>query len=308
MWLILMQNRRGGIALKTRPSHSPTPPINPLLVLALGVVGVSFSAIFVRMTGAPASVTAFYRLLLTCLLLTPMAIRDRHQFMLVGKGHLLLCFISGIFLSFHFVFWFSSLGLTSISSAALMVNTHPLLVVTAGWLLLGEKFRPASLPWAALAVTGMAILGWGDLQLAGTALTGNLLAAAGGVMLAGYYLVGRMVRPRVSISVYTILVYGTSTLLLLGYNLAVSIPLGGYSSLDWLAFASLAAVPTICGHTLLNWSLKYLPAAAISVSVLGEPVIATALAIPIYGEVPGPLPLVGGTLVVAGIWMFMRRS
>lgn len=294
--------------MKPRHSHSPTPPINPLLVLALGVIGVSFSAIFVRMTGAPASVTAFYRLLLTCLLLSPMAIRDRHQFSAVDKGDLLLCFVSGVFLSFHFVFWFSSLGLTSISSATLMVNTHPLLVVTVGWLLLGEKFRTASLPWAGLAVAGMAILGWGDFQLAGTAFTGNLLAAAGGIMLAGYYLVGRHVRPRVSISVYALLVYGTSTLLLLGYNSAASFPLGGYSAVDWLAFAGLAIVPTICGHTLLNWSLKYLPAAAISVSVLGEPVIATALAIPIYGEVPGPLPLVGGTLVVAGIWMFMQRS
>lgn len=294
--------------METRPSNSPTPPINPLLVLALGVVGVSFSAIFIRMTGAPASVTAFYRLFLTCLLLAPMAIRDRRQFRTVGKGDLLLCFVSGVFLSFHFVFWFASLGLTSISSAALMVNIHPLLVVSAGWLLLGEKFRPAALPWAALAVAGMAMLGWGDYQLAGTAFSGNLLAAAGGVMLAGYYLVGRKVRPRISISVYALLVYGTSAILLLGYNLAASVPLAGYSSIDWLAFACLAVIPTICGHTLLNWALRFFPAAAISVSVLGEPVIATALAIPIYGEVPGPLPLVGGALVVAGIWIFLLRS
>src|SRR5690606_3992549 len=133
----------------------------------------------------------------------------------------------------------------------------------------------SALPWAGLAMAGMAILSWGDFQLGHKAFSGNLLAAAGAVMLAGYYLLGRKVRARVSITVYALLVYGTSTLLLLGYNLASSPPLSGYSATDWLVFAGLAVVPTICGHTFLNWALNYLPASAISVSVLGEPVIAT---------------------------------
>ncbi|MGI6365147.1 MAG: DMT family transporter [Bacillota bacterium] len=288
------------------PANSP--PINPLLVLALGVVGVSFSAIFVRMTSAPATVTAFYRLFFTCLLLTPLALRNRRQFRALNKGDLLLCLLSGMFLSFHFVLWFASLGLTSISSAALLVNIHPLLVVGAGWRLFGEKFRPSALPWAGLAVAGMAVLGWGDFQSGGTALSGNLLAAAGAAMLAGYYLLGRIARARISISAYSLLVYGTSALLLLAYNLASSAPLSGFPATDWLAFAGLAVLPTLCGHTLLNWALKYLPASAISVGVLGEPIIATILALPFYGEIPGPLQLAGGALAVAGIWMFLRRS
>lgn len=290
------------------PKPAAQPRLNPYIILALGVVAVSFSAFFVRMTAAPAAVAAFYRLLITCLLLAPMAIRDKAEFGKVGKQDLFLCLLSGVLLSFHFVFWFSSLGRTSVSSAALMVNIHPLLVVSAGWLLYNEKFRPAALPWAGVAVAGMVVLGWGDLQVAGTAFAGNLLAAAGGVMIAGYYLVGRRVRARVSISVYSLLVYGTSTVLLLAYNVFSGQSLTGYSSADWLAFAALAVVPTIFGHTLLNWSLKYLPAGAISVSVLGEPVIATALAIPLLREIPGPLHIAGGLLVVGGIWLFLRRS
>jgi len=58
--------------------------------------------------------------------------------------------------------------------------------------------------------------------------------------------------------VLALLVYGTSTLLLLAFNLAAANPLFSYGSTDWLIFAALAAVPTICGHTLLNWSLKLL--------------------------------------------------
>lgn len=287
---------------------APKPGLNPFLILTMGVIAVSFSAIFVRMTDAAPAIIALYRLLITCLILTPLAIRDRNEFKLLSSKDILFCLISGIFLSFHFVFWFASLRWTSVSSAALMVNIHPLLVVTGGWALFGEKFKLSALPWAGAAVAGMAVLGWGDLHLAGTALSGNIMAAAGGLMIAGYYLVGRKARARISISVYSLLVYGTSALLLLFYNILAANPFSGYSQTDWLAFAALAVVPTIFGHTFLNWSLKYLPAGAISVSVLGEPVIATALAIPILREFPGPLQLAGGALVIGGIWMFIRRS
>ena len=286
--------------------RKPKPVFNPYLVLALGVTGISFSAFLARMTDAPPAIIAFWRLIFTCLLLSPMAIRDRAQFKAVGKKDLLLSLLSGLFLCLHFVFWFASLPKTTVSSATLLVNVHPLVVVTAGWL--GkEKVRPGALPWAGAALAGIALLGWGGLQVTG-AFAGNLLAAAGGLMLAGYYLAGRQVRAKVAISVYSLLVYGTSALLLLGCNLVAANPLIGYSSTDWLVFAALAVLPTICGHTLLNWSLKYLPADVVSVSALGEPVIATILAIPLLKEIPGPLQLAGGILVVGGIGMFLNAS
>ena len=286
--------------------RKPKPVFNPYLVLALGVTGISFSAFLARMTDAPPAIIAFWRLVFTCLLLSPMAIRDRAQFKAVGKKDLLLSLLSGLFLCLHFVFWFASLPKTTVSSATLLVNIHPLVVVTAGWF--GkEKMRPGALPWAGAALAGIALLGWGGLQVTG-AFAGNLLAAAGGLMLAGYYLVGRQVRARVAISVYSLLVYGASALLLLAGNLAAANPLFSYSSADWLIFAALAAVPTICGHTLLNWSLKYLPAGAVSVGALGEPVIATILAVPLLHEIPGLVQLAGGILVIGGIGMFLKAG
>ncbi|NLY31543.1 MAG: DMT family transporter [Firmicutes bacterium] len=279
---------------------------NPYLVLALGVTGISFSALLARMTAAPPAIIAFWRLVFTCLLLSPLALRDRLEFKTVSRRDFLLSLLSGLFLCLHFVFWFASLPRTTVSSATLLVNIHPLVVVTVGWL--GkEKVRLQALPWAGVALAGIALLGASGLRVAG-ALTGNILAAAGGLMIAGYYLMGRLVRPRVSIGIYSFLVYSSSALLLLAVNLAANNPFFGYRATDWLVFAALAAVPTICGHTLINWSLKYLPAGVISVSALGEPVIATILAIPLLSEIPGSLQLAGGLLVVLGIAIFQIKS
>lgn len=281
------------------------PKINPYFILALGVIAVSFSAFLGRGTDAPPAIISFYRLFITCLLLTPLAIKERAGFRRLTPRDLCLCSLSGLFLSVHFVFWFASLRWTSVSSAALLVNIHPLVVVSASWLLFGEKVRPAALPWAGVALIGIVLMSWGDLRLGGTAFAGNLFAAGGGLMLAGYYLLGRQIRPRVNISIYSFLVYSASTILLLIYNVAAANPFVGYAAADWLIFSALAMVPTLLGHTLLNWALKYLPAGAISVSVLGEPVIATALAIPLFREVPGPLQLLGGLIVIGSIWRFL---
>lgn len=283
------------------------PAVNPLFVMIIGVLGVSFSAILVRSTGAPPAIIAFYRLLFSCILLFPLAVSGFSEIKALGRRELWLCMLGGFFLAFHFIFWFTSLGFTSVSSSTLLVNLHPLVVVTACWLFFGEKLHRWALPGTVVAVTGIALLGWGDLQLTGDALIGDLYALAGAVMVAGYYLVGRHVRPLLSIAPYALLVYGASTIVLLVYNLLLDNPLTGYAGNDWVIFVALAVIPTIFGHTLLNWALRYVSASAVSISVLAEPVLATLLAIPFLAEIPGPLQIAGGLLVLLGIWLFLHR-
>lgn len=279
---------------------------NPHLVLALGVTGVSFSAFLARLTAAPPAAIAFWRLVITCLLLSPLIIRDRASFKGLAKKDILISLLGGVLLALHFLFWYTSLRATSVSNATLLVNIHPLLLIAFSWF--GkERVRPRSLPWAGVALIGIALLSSSDFQTKGV-LAGNLYAAAGAMMLGGYYYTGQAVRSRVSLGVYATLVYGASALLLFVGNVAASVPLTGYGAGDWLAFFALAAAPTICGHTLINWSLKYLPAVVVSISALGEPVLATLLAIPLLGEIPGPKQLGAGALVIGGIGLFLLTN
>ncbi len=284
-----------------------TAKTRPYIILAIGVLAVSFSAILVRLTPAPPAATAFWRMLFSCLMLLPLAVAQRKSFA-VSRRDVVLCGIAGVFLALHFLSWFTSLGMTSVSSSTLLVNIHPLVVVTAAWLLFGEKFPAAALAGGGIALAGTIILAWADLQLEGQALTGDLLAVVGGIMVAGYFLIGRQVRKRVPLIFYALLVYSFSSLVLLVWNLATATPLHGYSPWDWLVFAALALVSTIFGHTLLNWALRHLATGAVSLSVLGEPVLASLLAIPLLQEMPGPLQAVGGVLVLVGIWLFMKNS
>jgi drug/metabolite transporter (DMT)-like permease len=70
----------------------------------------------------------------------------------------------------------------------------------------------------------------------------------------------------------------------------------------------MALIPGVLGHTLYNWSLKYVTATVVSVSLLGEPIGSSILAALLLGEVPTGWVLIGGPIVLAGIVMASMRK
>jgi drug/metabolite transporter (DMT)-like permease len=68
-----------------------------------------------------------------------------------------------------------------------------------------------------------------------------------------------------------------------------------------LACLGLAAVCTILGHTVFNWTLRHLRTALVSTSLLGEPPITTLLAIPILHELPPATAVAGGVVILGGL-------
>ncbi|NLT94478.1 MAG: DMT family transporter [Clostridia bacterium] len=279
--------------------------INPYFALLVGVLGVSCSAILVKLTTAPPVSIAFYRMFFTFLMLLPFVIKNKGEdFRHLNKSHFIFAFISGLFLSFHFISWFTSLRYTSVASATVLVDTHPIFVLIFSYILWREVFPLKAYLGVFLALIGTIILSWGDLQLGVENLKGDLLALVGAFTVAGYYLCGRHLRRTMGIVPYTALVYGFSALFLFVTVLLMGVPLTGYSFKDFLVFLSLAFFCTIMGHTVLNWALKFLPTASVSVSVLGEPVIASLMAFFIFGENLTLRQLIGCVIILGGILYF----
>ncbi|MGI6225005.1 MAG: DMT family transporter [Peptococcales bacterium] len=279
--------------------------INPYVALFIGVLGVSSSAILVKLTNAPPVVIAVYRMIFTFLMLLPVTIKkSRKDFQHIKKSQYFWAFISGLFISLHFITWFSALQYTSVASATVLVDTHPLFVLIFGYILWRETFPLKAYLGVFLALIGTVILSWGDFQLGVGHLKGDFLALIGAFTVACYYLCGRHLRKTMNVLPYTTLVYGFSALFLLVVTISKGYSLSGYSFKDYLVFLSLAFFCTIMGHTILNWALKFLPTASVSVSVLGEPVIASVMAFFIFGESLTQLQLLGSILVLSGIFYF----
>lgn len=279
-------------------------------VLCLALFGVSWSAVLVRLAAAPAASVAFWRLLLSVLVLLPLFAHRRSWKEYRGLSARTWGWVAGaaVALALHFILWFVSLEYTSVASSTVLVSAHPLFVglLSARWL----REPPGKGEWVGMlvAVGGAALIGWGDFSAGPTPLLGDLLALLAALCGAVYFVAGRRLRPRLGIWSYVGPVYALAALLTGAYMLVRGRPFGGWGGGTWAALVGLAAGPMLLGHTGFNWALKHVRAYVVSLVMLMEPVGATLLAVWVLGskEIPGAHTFLGGALTLVGVGLSLR--
>ena len=275
-----------------------------LPAVAVGVLAVSAAAIFIRLAEAPAVAVAFWRCALGAAVLVPPAIVRRDRF---PRGRELYVGVaSGVALGAHFGFWISSLDYTSVAASVVLVSTQPVFVAILAYLLFGERTSPLSFAGILVALAGTAIIA-ADGSVGSAALLGNALALVGAVTVAIYVLIGRSSRTTGGIGVlpYSIVVYSAAALTLLAAAIPFEVRLWGYSGETWLWIWAITLGPQIMGHTVFNWALRYVEASIISGTILAEPVVSALLAWLILSETPGVLTILGGGVVLAGLFFLL---
>ncbi len=286
------------------------PPFNPFIVIAIGVISVSSSAILVKLAaGVPAGIIANYRLLLAVLIMAPIVLlKYRHELKIIKRKDWILTSLAGVFLAFHFILWFESLNYTSVASSVVLVTLQPIFAFLGTFLIFGERFSLGAVISMFIALTGSFIISWGDFQLGGMAFYGDILALLGAVAITGYFLLGQQLRRSLSLMTYTFIVYGTSSITLIIYNLILSNDFTGYTKNHWLIFLALAIFPTFLGHTLFNWALKWVSVSRISMAIVFEPIGASILAYFILGEIITDSQWLGGFIVIFGLFLFIMST
>lgn len=274
------------------------------------MLAISWGAIFIRLAGeAPPLVIAAYRLSIASLAIVPATLTlSAPSTLRFTRQQLLLAGLSSLFLTVHFASWVASLRYTSVASSVVLVTTTPLVVALASRLFLKERLERRVLLGIGLGLVGSLVIGSGDFGL-GTAesLLGDALALVGALAAAGYFLVGRRLRPQLPVMPYISLVYTGTALLLLAGAAASGDGLWGYSGKTWLWLVLAALVPQVIGHSLLNWALARVTATLVATSTMAEPVIATLLALLILDETPPATSLVGGAIILTGIYLALWR-
>ena len=279
------------------------------LIVILGVVGVSLSAIFVRWSTAPSLILAMYRMALAAAMMAaPVLLRRRAELRALSRREVGLCLVSGVFLGIHFAMYFAALRATSIASAVVLVDTEVFFVAAASVLLLRQRLGGRAWAAIALAFAGSAAVALGDSAAGADALLGDLMALAGSAAMAVYTMIGAVCRRRISTAVYTCLVYLAAAGTLLAAALAWGTPLAGYGPVNGLTALGMAVCCTLLGHNAFSWGLRYLPAAFISTAKLLEPVFAAVWGLLLFQERPGALTVIGGAAVLLGIGLYTRAG
>lgn len=277
-------------------------------MIVVGVIGISLSSIFVKWSAAPSAVTAASRLLWTVILMTPVVLGKRSvraELKGCSRRTIILSILSGLFLAIHFVVWFESLLHTSVASSTVIVCTEVIWVSLGYWLFMKGKISVKAVGAILITLIGSAMIAYADSG-SGSHLYGDVLALVAAVAVAVYMLLGRMVRENTSTAVYTYLVYTACAAILVIVCMVQGNDMLGYGWSPVAMGLLLAVFSTILGHSIFSWCLKFFSPSFVSASKLCEPVVAAVLAAILFGEMSSWLQVVGGILILTGVFYYSR--
>lgn len=272
-----------------------------LLILAFATISASWAAPLIRLCDSDPLVIAAYRMVFASLILLPVYLSQGKRIVIPRGRERWLIALAGGFLAGHFAVWITALTYTSVSSATVLVTIQPLFLTILAHFILKERVDRWGYLAVVLALTGAAMISWGDLRLSEGHLIGDLLALLGALLAAFYLLIGRTLVGRLGTVNYTMPLYAVSAIVLT----TVVFLFGGTRSPgqteDYLWFVLLAIVPTLLGHSLFNYSLKHFKAHLVGIVILGEPILASLWALLIFTESPTLMTVLGAVLIFAAI-------
>ena len=277
--------------------------------LSIGVLSISFAAIFIRLAEAPPLVIAAYRMSIASIILIPItSIKYASSFKRLSKNVIVLILFSSIFIALHFGLWISSLSYTSIASSVVLVTSHPVFVALISYFLWGERVRKLTIIGIVVALTGIMLIYYSGFTISSRTIFGDLLALIASLAMGVYLIIGRQLKDSIDITSYLTIIYTSSAAILLVTAIVFGHSLIGYSHQTYLMLVLIALIPQLIGHSCLNFAVRSMPATVVSVAILGEPVGATLLGFIILNEIPTLNEIVGGFLILCGIFTVIRRK
>ncbi len=273
------------------------------LVALGGVVGISFSAIFVRLANVAPTTAAFFRsaYAIPVLLLIWWALRGRDR---RSASRRWMAFGSGILLAVDLVLWHQSIAWLGAGLATVVANIQVAFVGVAAWILYRE--RPSRLaflivPVAFLGVALISGLGRSDAYGARPA-AGTIAAVLAGATYAGFLLVFRASNRNLAPPHGPLL---DATLGAAAGSLAVGFFDAGFDVVPvWPAHGwllGLAVAVQVGGWVLIATALPRLPALETSVLLLLQPMLTVVWAVFIFSESLSTVQWLGVALVLGGI-------
>jgi len=281
----------------------------PFFALLLGTLAVSTAPPLILLADVPPFALAAWRLLAVALLLLPFAAvhlwRDLGK---LNRRELFYLAASGVLYGVHFGLFNLAFAHTSKESVVVLLGAQPLMAAAVGALWLKEAITRTMLAASAIAIGGLTVFVWHDYTFDSSHLVGDTLVLVCGLAIVLSYSAGRKLRPRMSLRGYLGALYVLGGLTCLAVALLSGDRLAGYGDDQWFWLICAILVPTLVGHSLFHYVVKYVPVFYVNLTILGEPILAL-LAMYLLRErfevfqasSLTPTQLVGGMMLLVGV-------
>jgi drug/metabolite transporter (DMT)-like permease len=276
--------------------------------LALAVGGIAWSAVLIRWAGIPGPASALYRVAIAAVVLVPWRL-VRGSKRPATPRTVWLALAAGAFFGLDLALYNTAVMRTTAATASFLGNNAPVFVGLGAWWFFGR--RPPAAFWTGLA---LALAGGGLMILAHVVgggqgdPIGDVLALVAAIFFAGYLLTAEHLRSGMDTLTFNTLAITGSIVVLLTVCMAIGAPLSAYSARTWLALAGLGLVSQLAAYYALVYALGQLPATITSVGLLMQLPLTAALAAMLLGEPITGSQMIGGGLVLAGVYVVNRKT
>ena len=273
--------------------------MNPKLSLAIGVLCISFSPIFVKLAGVSPIGAAFYRVLIAWICLVPYCIIKKK--LRVSRKQLIIAIIAGIVFASDVAVWNLSLLKISATVSTLLANLAPVWVGLISYFLFKKKSGRLFWIGTIISIVGMVVLVGYQHILHLELNTGILLATLASLFYAIYILITKNIMA--NIDVFSFMFYsmlGASVFMLL-VNGFMGNEIIHLSTKVWLCFVGMGIICQLTGWLTINYALRYLESTKVSITLLSQTVFAAIMAAIFLGERLALNEIIGSVIVLVGI-------
>lgn len=277
--------------------------INLILIIAL--VCVSTASIIARwLIDVPAVSLALWRMLTASIFLWVYCLSKPKT--KLSKKNRWLTALSGVFLGLHFLFFFGALKLTTIANATFLATLSPIFTLIIEKFILKRQLSSGLVSGILIAIVGLIIIVWNDFNFESAHLRGNLLSLTCSFWICITYLLTNKIRQNTSTIVYSRSLYFWAAVTLFIVALFTGAETYSFSGMEYTGLVLLGLIPTIFGHSLLYYALKFVPPTAVASVPLGEPVIASIAAMFIFQEFAEINVFIGGFIILTGLFITIK--
>lgn len=281
----------------------------PVAALITGVLAIATAPVVILLAGIEPFALAAWRLLsvtaVLSLLAGPALVRDLKG--LTGPERLRLL-VSGLLYGSHFGLFNLAFFHTSKESVVVLLGVQPLMAAAIGAIWLGERITRGMVLASLAAMAGLLMFVWHDYTFDVHHLVGDALTLAACLTIVISYSIGRRLRPRMSLKGYLLALYLLGGLTCLSVALVLGSPLGGFDRQTWFWIGVAVLLPTLIGHSMFHYVVKYVPIFYVNLVVLGEPILSLLIMIGLRDHYSvfrtstlTPVQLTGGLLLLGGV-------
>lgn len=250
-----------------------------------------------------------YRFLFACAAMLPIIHAPRFS----PREWKLLLAASCLGIPLQFTIQFHGLKLTTVSHAALMVGTMPVILAAGATLFTHERLNRKG--WSALlgSTVGVALIVFSSSHgaIGGGNVWGDLLVVASLMVALAWVLLNRhlMALGRSPLSVTSWgLFTGTVMLAMWVFPSSGPPPIRGIRVQVWLAVAASGVLSTAASTLLWNWGIHRVPASRAGVFLNFEPALGSILGVTLMGDRLGPGAWFGGSLIIVAVLMLTATA